>query len=164
MNFNYIFLHTSHFIFVLVHVPLSFGLPIQIAPPYKSNWLSFKENIFTRSNLIIYFNRSSVLLDVVPSMIFFVNFRETTGIIDNFFWAIMDDRKTSSWFSNDGDGKVHLFFCVSPIFTVISFDYTVVGCIVAENNYDECYCDDAVKAFARQNILVGKNFWYGIRR
>lgn len=38
------------------------------------------------------------------------------------------------------------------------FDYTVVGCIVAENNYDECYCDDAVEVFARQNVLVAKRF------
>lgn len=54
-------------------------------------------------------------------------------------WFEYDGKKTH----NDGDGRVCLFFCVPPAFAMILFDYTVVGCIVAENNYDEYYCDDA---------------------
>lgn len=41
---------------------------------------------------------------------------------------------------------------------MISFDYTVVGCIVAENNCDVYYCDDADKVFACRNVFVGRRF------
>lgn len=42
---------------------------------------------------------------------------------------------------------------------MISFDCTVVGCIVAENNYNECYCDDADKVFACRNVFVGRKLF-----